>query len=61
MLLTRKQNSVQNVYIITFGLCEIFIFYMNFTYLCTHFVQCFKNVQSSQNWKIMFRLNESNA
>ena len=65
MLLTRIQNSLQkSVHMVTCGSIEIFIHvYIKYLYFteCTHYVQCIKNVQSLQYFRICFHVNESNA
>ena len=56
--------TTRSVHIVTCGSFEIFILSIceihMFT-VCTHFVQCIKNVKSSQYFRILFHVNESNA
>ena len=54
MLLIRIRNSVQIVYIVTHGLCEIY----NFMHTLS---SMFKNVLSLQFCIVLFHMNENNA
>ena len=49
-------GSLKYLFIYNISICEIHIFTV-----CTHFVQCIKNVKSSQYFRILFHVNESNA